>query len=109
MPSPWCRTWRPSGPWPPPAWTRSRFTIPQDWRTWDVTVRGAPALAATLAAAADQATLFRTLATLVADADLGTSVDDLRWSGPTAAFRDVAAVLGDPGLATRADRVAARR
>lgn len=82
--------------------------IPADPREWQVAVRGAPVLAAVLAANAEAAALFRVLATLVADADLATTVADLRWAGPTTDFAAFAAVLGDPGLAVRARRLADR-
>ena len=49
-------------------------------------------LARTLAADRELALLFRTLATLRTDIDVG-SVDDLRWEGPTPAFAPLAARL----------------
>jgi 5'-3' exonuclease len=55
--------------------------IPDDETTWDVTVRGAAKLGATLRAERDHAELFRTLATLRYDAPVGT-VDDWCWRGP---------------------------
>jgi 5'-3' exonuclease len=56
--------------------------IPADARTWDVSVRGARNLAATLAAARPAALLYRELATLRTDAPLGIdSVEDLAWRG----------------------------
>jgi hypothetical protein len=45
-------------------------------------LRGAARLAETLAANRSDAELFRTLATLVTDLDVGR-VDDWRWTGPT--------------------------
>ena len=65
--------------------------IPDDPRAWDVDVRGAGALAATLAAQRADAMLFRELATLRLDVPVFASVDELRWQGPTAevdALRD---------------------
>lgn len=65
--------------------------IPDDPRAWDVDVRGAGALAATLAAQRADAMLFRQLATLRLDVPVFASVDELRWQGPTAevdALRD---------------------
>jgi 5'-3' exonuclease len=52
---------------------------------WDVTVRGAAKLAATLAEAREAALLFRVLATLRTDGEVG-DVDDWRWRGPTPEF-----------------------
>ncbi|HEX6160455.1 MAG TPA: 5'-3' exonuclease H3TH domain-containing protein, partial [Thermoanaerobaculia bacterium] len=48
-----------------------------------------------------EALLFKRLATLRCDADLFADVDDLRWSGPTAAFAAVAETI-DRRLLTRA-------
>jgi 5'-3' exonuclease len=67
--------------------------IPDDWRTWQVNAAGAGALAATLARERDRAFLFRELATLRTDVPVFESVDDLRWTGPAPAFRDLAARL----------------
>lgn len=63
--------------------------IPADPSEWGAGVRGAKRLARTLAEQRPQAILFKTLATLVDDADLGTSVDDLRWTGPGPDFAEV--------------------
>jgi 5'-3' exonuclease len=65
-------------------------SIPPDWREWGVNVSGSAALAQTLAAARDQAFLFRTLATLRTDLPLFQDVDELRWSGPTPGFAALA-------------------
>jgi len=76
--------------------------IPEDPARWDVAVRGAARLAATLAEHRAEAALFRDLATLRTTAELFESVDALRWTGPAPAFFDVCARLGAPGLYTRA-------
>jgi 5'-3' exonuclease len=55
--------------------------IPAHATAWRPTVRGAPALAATLASRLDEAHLYRRLATLVTDVPLAESLDDLRWQG----------------------------
>jgi 5'-3' exonuclease len=56
--------------------------IPSDASEWDVTVRSARNLAATLAAARPAALLYRHLATLRTDAPLGIdTVDGLAWRG----------------------------
>jgi 5'-3' exonuclease len=60
--------------------------IPDAAGQWDVAVRGAPKLAATLAAARPAADLFKILATLRIDRALLPSTDDLRWRGPTDSF-----------------------
>ncbi|CAN5363141.1 hypothetical protein BH23ACT9_BH23ACT9_16490 [soil metagenome] len=78
--------------------------IPDDPAEWGAGIRGAAKLGVTLRAQRAEALLFRTLATLVEDADLGTTVDDLRWTGPTADFD---AVCADYDLDDLPDRVAA--
>lgn len=55
--------------------------IPASEVDWDVKVRGAARLAATLAERMSDALLFRDLATLRTDADIHQSLDDLRWRG----------------------------
>lgn len=55
--------------------------IPDDGKAWTVKVRGAEKLAATLASHRKEALLYRTLATLRADAPLGASLADLAWRG----------------------------
>jgi 5'-3' exonuclease len=82
--------------------------IPDDAAEWDVTVRGAAKLAATLAATRDAAELFLDLATLRTDADVGT-VDDWEWHGPTPELAAWAARLGADGLVGRAERLAKQR
>jgi 5'-3' exonuclease len=82
--------------------------IPTDGGTWDVTVRGAPKLAATLDSARTDAMLFRDLATLRADAPVGT-VDDWRWRGPAPELEQWTDRLGAPDLLTRASKAAKGR
>jgi 5'-3' exonuclease len=67
--------------------------IPSDPRDWGVKVSGAATLADTLARDRELALLFRRLATLRTDISLFEDVDALRWSGPTAAFPEIAARL----------------
>jgi 5'-3' exonuclease len=55
--------------------------IPEYEREWDVEVRGAAALGASLRAHRKEAALFRRLATLRIDADLPESLEDLHWRG----------------------------
>lgn len=83
--------------------------IPVDASDWDVTVRGAAKLAATLDEQRELALLFRRIATVVTDAPTVDSVARLRWSGPT---DDLATALErvDAGrLAERIERLAAAR
>ena len=55
--------------------------IPDDEDEWEVAVRGAALLGASLRSHRAEADLFRTLATLRTDAALPESLDDLRWRG----------------------------
>jgi 5'-3' exonuclease len=55
--------------------------IPPDPDEWDVTVRGATRLAATLADRRDDARLYRELAVLVTNVPLAEGLDELAWSG----------------------------
>ena len=82
--------------------------IPDDPAQWDVPVRGAAKLAATLVAGREVVALFKVLATLRLDAEVG-AVDDWVWAGPRPAFADWCARLGAPRLAERAATLAARR
>ncbi len=83
--------------------------IPADAAEWGVPVRGAAALAASLAAHRPEAFLFRTLATLRTDAPLAESLDDLRWRGADeAALAALATQWDDGSIAERAERLAQR-
>ena len=82
--------------------------IPDSAREWDVDVRGAAKLAATLAGARDAAALFLDLATLRTDADVGR-VDDWEWHGPEPALVEWAARLDAQNLVARATRLAEKR
>ena len=64
--------------------------IPEDWREWRVNAGKASTLARTLSDQREFAMLFRTLATLRTDIPLFEDVEQLRWSGPTAAFATLA-------------------
>ena len=83
--------------------------IPARAADWDVSVRGAARLAATLAEQGERALLFRTLATLRADAPIGADVDALRWAGPRAGFAAWSERLGPPSLQERAAKLAEAR
>jgi 5'-3' exonuclease len=81
--------------------------IPDAPGQWDITVRGATKLARNLAAHRSEALLFRTLATLRTDCQVGT-VDDWRWAGPTDAFPAMAERLDQPDLVRRIDALTRR-
>ncbi len=67
--------------------------IPPDWRDWHANATNAPRLADVLATQRDRAYLFRDLATLRDELPLFDAVDELRWTGPTPAFQDMARML----------------
>jgi 5'-3' exonuclease len=81
--------------------------IPRRAADWEVSVRGAARLAATLAEQGERARLFRTLATLRPDAPIGADVDALRWIGPRPGFAAWSERLGPPSLLDRAAALAA--
>ena len=82
--------------------------IPDRAEDWDLEVRSAARLATTLAEQRSNAELFRTLATLRTDGEVGP-VDSWRWHGPTAEFAGWAQRLGQPALLARAEQLAADR
>ena len=83
--------------------------IPDDPEQWDVKVRGANKLAATLAAQREDALLFRRIATVVRDAPEIGPVDSWRWQGPKPALEELCDYLDAPRLAERAQRIAQGR
>ncbi|MCB1246596.1 MAG: 5'-3' exonuclease [Acidimicrobiia bacterium] len=70
--------------------------IPPSEIDWDVTVRGAAKLAATLRDHMDDALLFRDIATLRTDAEIPQSLEELRWQG--ARRSDFEALCDDLGF-----------
>ena len=89
--------------------------IPDDPGQWDVKVRGAERLAATLREGREAAFRFRELATLRDDATLGSGaplfddVDELQWRGALPGFQALSAAMGRPALWDRAERLRASR
>jgi 5'-3' exonuclease len=83
--------------------------IPAAAGQWEVSVRNSPVLASRLAADLELALLFRRIATLNLDCEVG-AVDDWRWTGPTEGFEAICTTrLDAPELARRAAAIAARR
>jgi 5'-3' exonuclease len=79
--------------------------IPDDSYHWDVTVRGASALAGSLRASRADAVLFKRLATLRTDAPLADTLEDLRWHGARRAeLTALCAEIGETDLPTRIGR-----
>jgi 5'-3' exonuclease len=76
--------------------------IPERAAHWDLAVRNAAMLAASLREHRDDAFLFRELATLVTDVPLTESLADLRWRGAhRAALTELAERLRAPQLISR--------
>jgi 5'-3' exonuclease len=82
--------------------------IPPSVGDWDLpALRGSEKLASTLRDQIELALLFRRIATVELDVDVG-NVDDWRWTGPTARFGALVQQLGGPELVGRAERAAVR-
>jgi 5'-3' exonuclease len=76
--------------------------IPDDERSWEVAVRGAPALAQSLREGRVQAGLYRLLATLRTDVPLAEGFEDLRWRGARRrALEALCRELGETDLLAR--------
>ena len=80
--------------------------IPEDPEKWEVSVRGAKKLAATLNENQSLALLFRQIATLSYDAPTFGSIDELHWEGPGSDFVQIAEKLDATRLIERAERLA---
>ena len=80
--------------------------IPEDPEKWEVSVRGANKLAATLNENQSLALLFRQIATLSYDAPTFGSIDELHWEGPGSDFVQIAEKLDATRLIERAERLA---
>lgn len=82
--------------------------IPASSGDWGLPgLRGSEKLAVTLRDQLDLALLFRRIATIETDVEVG-AVDDWRWTGPTEGFAALADRLGAPHLAERAALLAQR-
>ena len=82
--------------------------IPPMADDWEVGVRSAGRLAATLRDELENALLFRRIATLELDS-ITTTLSDLEWTGPTEALVAMSARLDAPGLLERAVKLAESR
>jgi 5'-3' exonuclease len=83
--------------------------IPALGGDWDVPVRAAGKLAATLQRQWSEAVLFRRIATIEVDAPVMADVDELEWTGPRKDFAEVAAAIDGQALVERAERLAKAR
>jgi 5'-3' exonuclease len=82
--------------------------VPPSGADWDVGVRNARGLAATLANQREEAALFKVLATLRTDCDIGR-IGDWRWTGPRPELAPMAERLGADDVLRRAEALATRR
>ncbi len=83
--------------------------IPHAPGQWDVTgVRGVPKLAATLAEGFEHAQLFKTLATLRTEVDVGT-VDEWAWTGPTEQLAEWCERMDAPDVLRKLERLVEAR
>jgi 5'-3' exonuclease len=79
--------------------------IPDSPLDWDLALRGASSLAATLRDHRAEAALYKRLATLNADADIAEQLEDLEWRGvERAAFVALCAELGFETVGSRVHR-----
>ncbi len=79
--------------------------IPPDPGFWGVPVRGAVALAASLAGLRKEAALYKTLATLRRDVPLTETLGDLEWKGARRAeLQALCREIGDEGFLSRVPR-----
>ncbi len=83
--------------------------IPPAAPDWQVEVRGASRLAATLREHFELALLFRDLATLRTREPAIASPDEIRWRGPSPSFASMCERLDAPQLVDRVAKVAAAR
>lgn len=83
--------------------TLSRFgsleRIPRDQLAWDIKLRGLPALLEQLKIHEEQVLLYRTLATLREDVDLGVGFDDMKYRGADESA--LASISEELGVAVR--------
>ncbi len=77
--------------------------VPHEAARWDVSVRGAEALARSLAENYERALLYRDLATLRRDVPLIETLDDLAWRGPNRA--ELEALCGEIGETALLERL----
>ena len=81
--------------------------IPPSEHDWDLKVRGAAKLAATLREQRADALLFRRIATVVRDCPGLGSVDDWRWTGPRDDFEELCDYIESPEAVNRVHRLVA--
>ena len=82
--------------------------IPLDAAEWEVEVRGAVKLAATLRDNFEDALLYRRIATVDLGAPVCATVDEMEWRGPAPGLAERCAAIGAPRLAARARELSNR-
>jgi 5'-3' exonuclease len=82
--------------------------IPPAAGQWEVSVRNSPTLASRLHGELETALLFKRIATLNCDCEVGTP-ESWRWTGPTDAFPAMCERLDAPDYPRRANGLAAKR
>jgi len=78
--------------------------VPPSASAWEVQVRGAERLAATLAERREEALLYKRLATLREDVPLSESLEDLEWRGARPELREFCRRIGFEEFAARVHR-----
>ena len=78
--------------------------IPLAAGKWDITVRGGAKLAQTLADNRNDAMLFKRIATIELDAPVSDDVEELRWTGPSDEFAQLAKSIDAERHLDRIDR-----
>jgi 5'-3' exonuclease len=78
--------------------------VPARASQWEVRVRGAERLAATLVERREEALLYKTLATLREDVPLAESLTELEWQGARPELRELCKRIGYEGLLERVHR-----
>ena len=79
--------------------------IPADPAEWDLEIRGAAAVSASLEEHREQAALYKLLATLRTDVPIDEDLEDLRWTGvPRQPFHDLCGELGFQALSDQPHR-----
>ena len=79
--------------------------IPPSAAEWDITLRGAARLAATLQQQMPEAALYKRLATLNTDAEIAGALNDLEWHGVLKTeFTELCGELGAAGVIERVHR-----
>jgi 5'-3' exonuclease len=76
---------------------------------WDIQLRSAKKLAATLVEGREDALLFRKIATIVTEIEGTGSVDEIEWKGPREGFEEVIRGIDAPTAIARINKLNQRR